>query len=427
MKRYYLKDLLPKELKALYTRCASNSATIRVLVDDIISDIRIRGDAALRMHCAKHDAAVVDDFLVYPEEINYALNNATPQAVAAMRTAITNIQAFHAGTSLCEYSIETMPGVHCSVKVTPIESVGIYVPGGTAPLPSTLLMLAVPATIAGCKNIIVATPPNSDGNVDESVLLAASFFDNISIYKIGGAQAIAAMAYGTESIPKIDKIFGPGNQYVTMAKMLVSQDANGAAFDAPAGPSEVLIIADNYANVQFVAADLLAQAEHSTDAQVVLICLCTEYANAVQTALYEQARSLSRRKIIATALNNSFTLIVENLQQALAFSNSYAPEHLIVNTCNAADLAAGVTNAGSVFVGAYSCEAAGDYASGPNHTLPTAGAARCYSGITTASFQKQIFFQIVSQQGALLLQTSVGALANLEGLDAHGYSMALRR
>ena len=426
MNKYYSTDLSVAELQGLTRRVALNDAAVRPVVAAIISEIKTCGDSALRKYSQQFDGLDCDNYLVSATAITAARETAAPAAVAAMQVAIANIEKFHAHTGLSSFSLETLPGVHCSAKVLPIASVGIYVPGGTTALPSTLLMLAVPAKLAGCRRIIVATPPDHTGNVNSAVLLAASFFDDIQLYKVGGAQAIAALAFGTETIPKVDKIFGPGNQYVTMAKILAAEALDGAAYDTPAGPSEVLVIADDYADPRFVAADLLAQAEHSTDAQAVLVVFSELFAELVEAEIARQLSALKRSAITAAAMNNCFCVIVNSDQAALAFANNYAPEHLIINTVNAAVLAARVTNAGSVFVGAYSCEAAGDYASGPNHTLPTSGYARNYSGITLASFQKQIFFQKLSPEGARLIQPSVCTLAELEGLDAHSYSMSVR-
>ncbi|MEI6287245.1 MAG: histidinol dehydrogenase [Bacillota bacterium] len=426
MKKYYSTDLSSVAIHALTRRAAQNHDAIRPLVSSIIAAVKTGGDSALNEYSKQFDGLDCENYLVSAAEIQTARATAAPEAINAMTVAIANIERFHKLTGLHGFAIETLPGVRCSAKVLPIANVGIYVPGGTAALPSTLLMLAVPAKLAGCQKIIVATPPDKTGSVNSAVLLAASFFDNIQLYKIGGAQAIAALAFGTATIPKIDKIFGPGNQFVTLAKMLVAQDPDGAAFDAPAGPSEVLVIADDYADPRFVAADLLAQAEHSVDAQAVLVVFSELFAELVEAELSRQLSTLKRSAITTAAMRNCFCLIVPSDRMAMEFANDYAPEHLVINTVNALKLAAQVTNAGSVFVGSHSCEAAGDYASGANHTLPTSGYARSYSGITLASFQKQIFIQQLSAAGARLLSPTVCTLADLEGLDAHSYSMSVR-
>ena len=426
MKKYYSADLSAAELRALSRRSAQNHAAIYPLVSSIIAAVKTGGDSAINEYSKQFDGLDCENYLVSAAEIQAARANAAPEAINAMTVAIANIERFHKLTGLHSFSIETMPGVRCSAKVLPIANVGIYVPGGTAALPSTLLMLAVPAELAGCQQIIVTTPPDKTGSVNSAVLLAASFFANIQLFKIGGAQAIAALAFGTATIPKVDKIFGPGNQFVTLAKMLVAQDPDGAAFDTPAGPSEVLVIADDYADPRFVAADLLAQAEHSIDAQAVLLVFSELFAELVEAEIVRQLSTSKRTAITSAAMENCFCLIVASDSAAMEFSNHYAPEHLVINTVNAAKLAAQVTSAGSVFVGSHSCEAAGDYASGPNHTLPTSGSARSYSGITLASLQKQIFFQQLSPDGARLLLPSVCTLADLEGLDAHSYSMSVR-
>lgn len=394
--------------------------TVQAILDDVKQD----GDAAIQSYEAKF-GGTKEALLVSSTEIAEACTRVPNEVQAAFEEAAKNIEQFHRAQSKAEDPVETMPGVTCFAQMRGIEKVGLYVPGGTAPLPSTVLMLAIPAKLAGCKEVVLCTP-SKDGVVSDSILFVAQLCGVDKIYKIGGAQAIAAMAYGTETIPRTYKIFGPGNQYVTAAKMLVSIDPDGAAIDMPAGPSEVLVVADKQARVDFVATDLLAQAEHGPDSQVLLVSDSLAKIEEVSTEVRKQLELLSRKDIAKQALTNSFSLLVSSLDEAIVFSDRYAPEHLILNTKNAEKLIPQIVNAGSVFVGPYSCEVAGDYASGTNHSLPTYGYARAYSGVSVASFQKRITFQQITKQGAASIGPIVSAMAAEEGLDAHRRAMEFR-
>jgi histidinol dehydrogenase len=342
----------------------------------------------------------------------------------SIAVAYSNIKKFHTAQKQSDLEIETMPGVICMRKSVPIARVGLYIPGGTAPLFSTLLMLAIPAIIAGCKEIVVCSPSNKNGEIDNRIAYIAHFLGITEVYKIGGAQAIAAMAYGTETIKKVDKIFGPGNQYVTAAKQLVQE--SGVAIDMPAGPSEVLVIADKHANPIFVAADLLSQAEHGVDSQVVLVSNDETIFVKVNLEIEKQLQQLPRKALTEAALKNSKWVLVKSVEEAVVVSNIYAPEHLILNIENADFFLDQITNAGSVFIGAYSPESAGDYASGTNHTLPTNGYARAYSGVSLDSFVKKITFQKLSQEGIRNVGQTVITMANAEGLDAHANAVSVR-
>lgn len=424
MKRFNSSELTESELETLCKRPAISFESVMPTVQAILDDVKQNGDAAIRKYEAKF-GGTQDELLVSPAEIAEARKRIPSEVKAAFEQAAKNIEKFHRAQLKSKASVETMPGVTCFAQMRGIEKVGLYIPGGTAPLPSTVLMLAIPAKLAGCKEIVLCTP-SKDGFVADSILFAAQLCGVDKIYKIGGAQAIAAMAYGTETAPKTYKIFGPGNQYVTAAKMLVSIDPDGAAIDMPAGPSEVLVIADKSARADFVAADLLAQAEHGIDSQVVLVSDSQTKIDEVLTQAQKQLQALPRKEIAAAALKNSFALLTPSLDAAIAFSNRYAPEHLILNAKDAERLIPQVVNAGSVFVGPYSCESAGDYASGTNHSLPTYGYARAYSGVSVASFQKRITFQRVTKRGAANIGPVVSAMAAKEGLDAHRRAMEFR-
>jgi len=425
VKCYNVAQLTGDQLQALCKRPAIRFDTATPVVASILDDVRRNGDNAVRRYEAKCGDKNADGLQVTDQEIDKACSRIPKEAQRAFAQAAKNIEMFHKAQLKAEVKIETIPGVTCFAEMRGIEKVGLYVPGGTAPLPSTLLMLAIPAKLAGCKEIVVCTP-SKNGVVADIVLYAARLCGVSEIFKIGGAQAVAAMAYGTESLPKVYKIFGPGNQYVTAAKMLVSIDPNGAAIDMPAGPSEVLVVADEQARADFVAADLLAQAEHGTDSQVVLVCTSSTKIDAVVSQLEEQLASLPRKDIARQSLANSFALLVPSVKSAIDFSNRYAPEHVILNIADANGLIPDVINAGSVFVGPYACESAGDYASGTNHSLPTYGYARAYSGVSVASFQKRITFQQVTQSGAATIGPVVSMMAAEEGLDAHRRAMEFR-
>ena len=421
------KDLSAGARVALLERPAvALDGEIRAGAAAIIDEVRRGGDAALRRLTERLDRASIVDFRVSEEEIRSAEQALTAGQLAAIELAIRNVRTFHAPQRPAALSIETMPGVVCERVSHPIDSVGLYVPAGTAPLPSAAIMLAVPAAIAGCPTRVLCTPPRPDGTADPAVIVAATRAGVRDIYKIGGAQAVAAMAYGTESVPRVLKIFGPGNAWVTAAKSLVSGAADGAAIDMPAGPSEVLVIADDAANPEFVAADLLSQAEHGTDSQVVLLTTCRSLAERVLTAIEEQLAKLGRAEIAAGALRHSRLIVVEDIAAAIEVSNRYAPEHLILQTRDARQLLTSLRNAGSVFVGPWTPESVGDYCSGTNHVLPTYGFARTYSGLGVDQFMRQMTVQELTRSGLEQLGQAVVELATLEGLDAHAAAVTRR-
>lgn len=427
MKKYTINSLKESDCLKLLKRPAIDFSSVVPVVRTIIEDVKKTGDRALIKYANKFDKVSLDGLKVSPSEIKKAATAIDSKTKAAFKQSYKNIYNFHKAQVRKGFSLQTQSGVDCGMLYRAIDSVGLYIPGGSAVLPSTVLMLAIPATIAGCENIQIVTPPGKDGKVSDFILYAASLCGVKNIYKAGGAQGIAALAYGTETIKKADKIFGPGNQYVTAAKMLVSVDPQGAQIDMPAGPTEVLIIADNQANPDFVAADLLAQAEHGADSQVVLVSLDPKLPAKVMRALNRQIKTLPRKKIAEKALKKSFILQVNNLKQALKFSNDYAPEHLILNVKNPRKILAGVKNAGSVFLGNLTPESAGDYASGTNHALPTYGYAKACSGVSLSSFQKHITYQEIKTQGISLLADAVSILARAEGLEAHARAMDIRR
>lgn len=393
-------------------------------VKKILQKVKQKGDKAIRKFTKEFDGVKLKSLVVTTEEINDAATQLTNDLKAAILQAKNNIETFHSSQKEEIRKIETMPDVVCWRKSAGIEKIGLYIPGGTAPLFSTVLMLAVPAKLAGCKEIVLCTPPEKNGAVNPAILYTAGVCGITKIFKAGGAQAIAAMGYGTESIPKVFKIFGPGNQYVTLAKQLVQQD--GVAIDLPAGPSEVLIIADETAIPEFVAADLLSQAEHGADSQVLLISTSEQVADKVMAALTEQLKTLSRKSIAEKALQNSKAIIVKDIEDAMALSDLYAPEHLILSCENAGEVAEKINTAGSVFIGNYSPESAGDYASGTNHTLPTNGYAAMYSGVSLDGFVKKITFQQLGKDGLRNIGTTVMTMAAAEGLDAHKNAIAIR-
>lgn len=403
-------------------RAQIDFTTITRQVEQIIAQVKVNGDQTLFDYTQQFDGVTLTSLRV-------DLTNTAPVSASvqqALATAVSNITTFHRAVMPKTITVETMPGVVCSSVPRAIERVGLYVPGGSAPLVSTLLMLAIPAQLAGCKEIIVCTPPQSDGALNPIMAYAAKLCGIEQVYLVGGAQAIAAMAYGTATIPKVSKLFGPGNAYVTAAKQLVLIDPVGAAIDMPAGPTEVLVISDDTAKPAVIAADLLAQLEHGADSQAVLVTTSLALADQVNLELEQQVRILPRRVIAEQALENSFALVVTSMAEAVAFANDYAPEHLLLQCVNPERYADQIINAGSVFLGEYACEAAGDYASGTNHTLPTYGYAKAYSGVSVASFQKQITFQTVTKAGALTLAPTVMQLAELEGLTAHKRAMQVR-
>jgi histidinol dehydrogenase len=408
----------------LQKRPSMDYSTLRSSVLEIMNHVKRDGDQALFQFAQQFDKATIHTLTVTDEEIKSATKSIAQDLDIAIKTATENISKFHSSQQETSRIIETMPGVQCWRESVAIDRVGLYIPGGSAPLFSTVLMLAIPARLAGCKEIILCTPPDSNGNIHPAILHAADVAGVSRIYKAGGAQAIAAMAYGTESIPKADKIFGPGNQYVTCAKMLVQQE--GTAIDMPAGPSEVLVIADRTSNPAFVAADLLSQAEHGSDSQVILLSTDKEWMMRCGEELEKQLAQLPRKELAATSLKNSRFICFDSLQQCMAFSNSYAPEHLILACENAEELATEVRNAGSVFIGAYTPESAGDYASGTNHTLPTSGNAKAYSGVSMDSFIKKITFQKITREGLQQLAPAIETMAEAEGLTAHKNAVSIR-
>lgn len=393
-------------------------------VRNILTRVKKSGDYALKEFARQFDKVTLDSLEATPQEIQAAVANTPPALATAIRTAYQNIKIFHQAQQANTLVVETMPGVICQRKAVAIEKVGIYIPGGTAPLFSTVLMLGVPAQLAGCQEIILCTPPAENGSINPAILFAANLVGIKKIFKVGGAQAIAAMAYGTESIPSVYKIFGPGNQYVTKAKQLVTME--GMAIDMPAGPSEVLVYADAQANPVFLAADLLSQAEHGADSQVVLVSTSSDIFKTVEVELAKQLEKLPRKALAEESLKHSLFVQLPNASEAFDFINAYAPEHLIINAVNADALLDQVKNAGSVFLGAYSPESAGDYASGTNHTLPTNGFAKAYSGVSLSSFQKFITVQSITQAGLKNLGPAVIAMAEAENLSGHAEAVRVR-
>lgn len=393
-------------------------------VRNILNRVKISGDQALRDFTLQFDKVSVTDLQVTKEEINEARQKISPALQQAIQTAAGNVTKFHSAQKRDQQAIETMPGVKCWRKAVPITRVGIYIPGGTAPLFSTVLMLGIPASLAGCSEIVLCTPPGQDGKIHPAILFAAELVGVTSIFKVGGAQAIAAMAYGTESVPNVYKIFGPGNQYVTKAKQLITEE--GVAIDMPAGPSEVLVIADETCNPAFVAADLLSQAEHGEDSQVMLVLMDATRVDAIRSELDRQLQDLPRKAIAEKSLANSRVVIFDDEALAVDFTNEYAPEHLIINTSNAEAIAEQITNAGSVFIGNFSPEAVGDYASGTNHTLPTNGYARAYAGVSLESFLKYVTFQQLTETGIRNVGPFVEQLAEAEALVAHQRAVSVR-
>ncbi len=409
---------------ALLKRPSFDVTQLFATVGAVVEQVRTRGDAALRDYELQFDKVSLDSFLVSDEEFYEAAGLVGASLKEAIRLAKANIERFHRAQAFSTIRVETAPGVVCEQKSVPIERVGLYVPGGTAPLFSTVLMLATPAQIAGCKEVILCTPPARDGRINPAILYAARLAGVQKVYKLGGSQAIAAMACGTESVPRVDKIFGPGNQYVTAAKQLVS--LTDVAIDMPAGPSEVEVLADKSANAAFVAADLLSQAEHGADSQVVLVSTDEDLLVRVQDELEQQLSALPRRDIAEKALAHSVLILVHDMDEAVDLTNRYAPEHLVVATERYRDVAARITHAGSVFLGPYSCESAGDYASGTNHTLPTKGYARAYSGLCLDSFMRKMTLQELTPEGVCSIGPAVVAMAGAEQLEAHKRAMEIR-
>ena len=393
-------------------------------VADVLADIKKRGDDAVKGYELKFDHVDLNELAVSDAEMQAAEQLVSQELKDAIVLAHANIKKFHESQRFKGKKVETKPGVVCWQKAVAIEKVGLYIPGGTAPLFSTVLMLATPAKIAGCREIVLCTPPGRDGKVNPAILVAARVAGVSKIFKIGGVQAIGAMAYGTESVPKVYKIFGPGNQFVMAAKQQVS--LHDVAIDMPAGPSEVCVVADDTCNVEFVAADLLSQAEHGIDSQVFLITTSHKVIDDVQKAVSRQLDLLPRKEIAQKTLENSTLVLVSDLQEAIELSNAYAPEHLILQTENYMELAEQVVNAGSVFLGQYACESAGDYASGTNHTLPTHGYATAYSGVNLDSYLRKVTFQHLTEEGVRNIGHAVELMAEAEQLDAHKNAMTVR-
>lgn len=401
-----------------------DTSTLNATVSNILGDIKANGDEAVRKYEEMFDHVRLDSLAVSEEDIEEAWNSVTAELRQSIELAHANISSFHEAQHFNGVKVETAPGVTCWQKSVPIEKVGLYIPGGTAPLFSTVLMLATPARIAGCREIVLCTPPDRNGNVNPAILVAARVAGVSKIFKTGGVQAIGAMAYGTESVPKVYKIFGPGNQYVMAAKQQVS--LHDAAIDMPAGPSEVCVVADNSCDAAFVAADLLSQAEHGIDSQVLLISTSEEFIQKVEREIESQLALLPRKDMAAKALENSKFVLVADDDEAMDLANTYAPEHLILPSDNFDTLAAKVINAGSVFLGRYACESAGDYASGTNHTLPTHGYALAYNGVNLDSYNRKITFQHLTREGVQSIGKAVVVMAENELLEAHANAMRVR-
>jgi histidinol dehydrogenase len=415
-----------ERLAALSRPAPESRAEITAVALEVVNSVRRDGDAALRAYTERFDGVRVENLAVSEDEFREARSALSAAQIAALERAIDNVQRFHSAQLPQPLSLETTPGVRCERIVRPIATVGLYVPAGSAPLPSAVVMLAIPARIAGCPNRVLCTPPNREGRANAAVLVAAQMCGVETVFKVGGAQAIAALAFGTGSIPKADKIFGPGNAWVTAAKQVVAADPAGAACDMPAGPSEVMVIADETARADFVAADLLAQAEHDTQAQAILVTSSRQLAEAVSAEVLEQARTLSRRQILDVSLQASRCIVVSDLEQAMVVANRYAAEHLILEVQDARQWLPRIQNAGSIFLGTWSPEPMGDYCSGTNHVLPTYGYARAYSGLSVLDFVKTMTVQELSPAGLLSLGPVAVELARLEGLDAHASAVTRR-
>jgi len=425
LKTYNYKELTTDQLQQLLDRNTDPNHAIQDTVSQIIQEVRTHGDQALKAYAKQFDKVDLEKLYLDAEEIEELAMGISRDQMRALEIAFQNIYKFHQTQLKRERVVETMPGVKCWREIRPIEKVGLYIPGGSAVLPSTLLMLGIPAKIAGCKEIVVCSPPQNNGKINGFVAYCLRLLKIERIYLVGGAQAVAAMAFGTESIPKVNKIFGPGNQFVTKAKSIV-QGISDVSIDMPAGPSEVLVIADVSANPAYVAADLLAQAEHGIDSQAILVCTDEAIAKAVEKEVESQLQVLPRRELAEKAMDNSYIILADSLEEAMQFSNAYAPEHLILETNEWKPLINKVLNAGSVFLGHLTPESAGDYASGTNHTLPTSGYARSYSGVSVDSFVKKITFQQIDEQGLQQIGSTVEILAELEGLQAHKNAVSIR-
>lgn len=413
------------EWQDLLKRPAFDNASLFDTVNTVLKDVKLKGDIAVKEYGLKFDKVAIETLSVSEQELEWAEKCVSNELKEAILIAKENIAKFHAAQNTQLPKIETSKGVTCWQKAKAIDKVGLYIPGGTAPLFSTVLMLSVPAQIAGCKEIVLCSPPNKEGKIHPAVLYAAKIAGVSKIFKIGGVQAIAAMAYGTESVPKVYKIFGPGNQYVTAAKQLVS--LKDVAIDMPAGPSEVEVLADSSANPKFVAADLLSQAEHGTDSQAILITTDEKLADEVVVEVEKQLAELPRKEIATQSIEHSKIILVRNIEEAIAITNEYAPEHLIISTQNYLEIGEQIENAGSIFLGNYTPESAGDYASGTNHTLPTNGYAKAYSGVNLDSFRKKITYQEISKEGIEIIGNTIEIMAENENLFAHKNAVTLRR
>jgi histidinol dehydrogenase len=425
MKTYFYNNLDSSSLLKLTKRPAINLERVFAIVKPILNDVKKKGFTAVIKYANKFDDFNGSSVKISKKEFDNAEKKLDRESKRALENAFKNIYKFHEKQFPKNYQVETVKGVKCRREFRAIENVGLYIPGGNAVLPSTMLMLGVPAKIAGCKRVVVCSP-SKNNKVNYALLYSAKLCGIEKFYKIGGTQAIALMAYGDKTINKVDKILGPGNQYVTAAKLLISMDPDGAAIDMPAGPSEVLVIAGENAEPTFVAADLLSQAEHGIDSQVILVTNSEALAEKVQDEIKQQIKKLPRKDLAQQSLKNSFTLVVKNLEQAVSFSNLYAPEHLILNVRKPERLSGKITNAGSVFLGKYSPESAGDYASGTNHSLPTYGYAKSFGGVTVESFMKSISFQELTKDGLKRISNTVEKLAEIENLTAHKNAVSIR-
>ena len=423
MKIYSFKDLSKEKVNELCARIAEDDHMVISRVESILSTVKSQGDSALISYAEEFDKVKLSALFIEEEQLAEMAKQIPLPVKNAIDIAYQNIYKFHEAQLKTEAKIETMPGVNCWRETRAIEKVGLYIPGGTAVLPSTFLMLGIPAKIAGCKEIIVCSPPQSDGKINTYIAYVSTLLNIKKVYLVGGAQAVAAMAFGTQTIPKVDKIFGPGNRYVTEAKKKVQ---NTVAIDMPAGPSEVLIIADETGNPAFIAADLLAQAEHGVDSQAILVATNQKIITDTLLEIEQQLTELPRKEIASKAMENSYVIYADTLTEAMEFSNSYAPEHLILATDNFEVLIPSIINAGSVFLGNLTPESAGDYASGTNHTLPTSGFAKAFSGVSVDTFLKKITFQHLSATGLKNIGTTVEILAKAEGLEAHKNAITIR-
>ncbi len=413
-----------KDWSGILKRPTQTVDDIEATVNQIFDEVMHKGDEAIKKYTSYFDGILLENNLVTEEEIKIAVAKVSPELKKAIKQAKGNIEAFHKAQKTPKVSIETTAGVRCWQEKRPIEKVGLYIPGGTAPLFSTVLMLAVPAQIAGCMEIVLCTPPNKEGTIASEILFAAQLCGISKIVKVGGIQAIAGLTFGTNSIPKVYKIFGPGNQFVTVAKQLTTK--YGVAIDMPAGPSELLVVADESANAAYIASDLLSQAEHGTDSQVILVTTSKNIIDAVSKEIDKQIKVLPRQAIAEKAMANSRLILLKNDDLALDLINEYGPEHFIICTKNEDFYINGITNAGSVFIGGYTPESAGDYASGTNHTLPTNGFSKAYSGVNLDSFLKSMTFQKISKEGLLNIGKTIELMAEAEGLQAHKNAVTLR-